>query len=84
VAKDDKQAFAWYGKAAQQGNADGQYAVGKCYLKGRGVAANQVRAKSWVMKAIRNPSGGSEVYAKIKQEAAMVDADATKILQIIK
>ena len=84
LKEDDKQAFAWYGKAAQQGNADGQYAVGKCYLKGRGVAANQVRAKSWVMKAIRNPSGGSEVYAKIKQEAAMGDADATKILQIIK
>lgn len=84
VMKDNKKAFAWYGKAAQQGNADGQYAVGKCYLKGRGVAANQVRAKSWIMKALRNPSGGSEVYAKIKQDAAMGDADAKTILQMIK
>ena len=80
VAKDEKTAFQWFGKAAQQGNADGQYAVGKCYLRGRGVAANQARAKSWIMKAIRNPSGGSEVCAQIKQEAAMGDADAKKII----
>ena len=84
VVKDYQKAFAWYGKAAQQGNADGQYAVGKCYLKGHGVDANQQRARGWILKAVKNPNGGSEVYAKIKQEAAMGDADAKKILQLIK
>jgi len=34
-------AFTWFGRAAQDNNAHGQYALGKCYLKGIGVAANQ-------------------------------------------
>ena len=84
VAQNDKEAFAWFGKAAQQGSAEGQYAVGKCYLKGEGVAANQMRARGWIRKAIQNPSGGSDVYAKIKADASHGDADAKKILEIIK
>ena len=84
VAQDLDLAFTWFSRAAQDDNAHGQYAVGKCYLKGLGVAANQEMARGWLRRAIQNPSGGAEVLAKIKKDAAKGDEDAKNILQIIK
>ena len=43
VGEDDAEAFKWFELAANQGNAKAQYYLGECYLKGFGVAENQVR-----------------------------------------
>jgi len=36
VPQDYKEAFKWYRKAAQQGDAGAQFNLGKCYLLGEG------------------------------------------------
>ena len=51
VAKDDAKAAVWYRKAAEQGQADAQYAYGLCCFKGKGVAQDYVEAVKWFRKA---------------------------------
>ena len=36
LAKNDTEAFKWYGKSAEMGDADGQSNLGRCYANGRG------------------------------------------------
>ena len=84
VTKDLQLAFTWFGRAAQDDNAHGQYAVGKCYMKGIGVTANENMARGWLRRAIQNPKGGANLLSKIKNDAAMGDADAQQILRIIR
>ncbi len=40
--------------AAEQGNADAQYNLGKCYLEGIGVEKDEAQAKRWLQKAADN------------------------------
>lgn len=49
--KDDDAAFFWYMKAAEQGDAYGQAAVGFCYSEGLGVEPNERLGFSWYLKA---------------------------------
>ena len=51
VPKDYAQAMQWYWKAAKQGNADGEQAVGRMYEKGEGVQQDSAEAKKWYDKA---------------------------------
>ena len=89
VGENDKLAFEWYMKAAKQDHAksqyrvDAQYALGKCYLKGKGVAADEKKAKSLLTKAVKNPDGGDEIMAELREEAADGDEDAKAILTLI-
>ena len=48
---DDKQAVAWYRKAAEQGNVDAQYNLGVKYEYGKGVAQDYKQAVAWYRKA---------------------------------
>ncbi len=59
VAKDDKQAVAWYLKAAEQGSVVGQCNLGFMYAHGYGVAKNYDKAVEWYRKAAEqdNPDG---------------------------
>ena len=41
----------WYRIAAEQGDADAQYALGGCYTKGVGVAKNGMEAVRWYRAA---------------------------------
>ena len=41
----------WYWKAAKQGNADAEQAVGRMYEKGEGVQQDSAEAKRWYDKA---------------------------------
>jgi len=84
TAKDIKKAFSYFYKSAQQDYAKAQYALGKCYMKGKGVVADQKKATYWLKKSVKNIKNGSEILAKIKQEAAAGDEDAKKILTLIK
>ena len=41
----------WYRKAAEQGNAEGQYNLGVCYYNGKGVTKDYAKAVEWYTKA---------------------------------
>ena len=67
--KDERQAFEWYCKAAQQGSTEGMTAVGMCYYNGSGVKAYLKQAISWLTKAaeegdMRAQLLLAEIYAK--------------------
>lgn len=49
--KDLAKALEWYRKAADLGNAEGQYQVGCMYEYGEGVSQNAVEAEKWFLKA---------------------------------
>jgi TPR repeat protein len=51
VAKDHGEAVKWWRKAADQGNADAQRAMGRCYAKGFGVETDNIVALKWYRKA---------------------------------
>ena len=46
-----KEAFAQFSRAAQAGNRDGEYRVGRCYLESTGVPPNLRQATRWLEKA---------------------------------
>lgn len=45
--KDEKMAFRWYKKSAEQGNSRGQGILGYCYGEGFGVEKNEAEAMRW-------------------------------------
>lgn len=47
----EKQAFYWYKKSAEQGHINAQYKVADCYAIGKGVEFNLNEAVSWCIKA---------------------------------
>ena len=64
VPQNDAEAVEWFRKSAIQGNRGGQYALGKMYESGRGVAEDQdhVRAFAWYDLAAKQglgPAAGS-------------------------
>ncbi len=50
-AEDDKQAVAWYRKAAEQGNAAGMFGLGVEYLTGEGIKKDLQQAYVWILRA---------------------------------
>ena len=64
-ARGDKKALHFYNKAASQGNADGQYFLGKMFENGRGVAKNPKEAVEWYRKAAAQ--GNDEAKAALKR-----------------
>ena len=54
VAQDDKQAVAWYRKAAEQGYARAQYNLGVMYTNGEGVAQDYKQSYAWFSSAAAN------------------------------
>lgn len=51
VAKDEKQAVAWYVKSASQGHVGSQAALGLHYYYGNGVIKDNKKAVHWLLKA---------------------------------
>jgi TPR repeat protein len=51
IPKDDKEAIAWFRKAADQGDARAQLALGTMYARGDGVPKDAKEAVVWVRKA---------------------------------
>ncbi len=50
-AEEDVEAADWYRKAAEQGNAAGEYGLGQMYLKGEGVKKDVEKARSYILRA---------------------------------
>ena len=51
MAKDATEGVKWFRKAAEQGNAEGQYNLGVRYLQGEGVAKDATEGVKWLRKA---------------------------------
>lgn len=50
-AEEDKEAVVLYRKAAEQGNAAGQYGLGMEYATGEGITKDLKQAEQWIRKA---------------------------------
>jgi tetratricopeptide (TPR) repeat protein len=61
-AGDYKEALAWFGKAAQQGNAPAQINVGSLFANGMGVSVDYAQAVAWYTRAAEqgNPQGQTD------------------------
>ena len=51
MPEDDAQAVAWYRRAADQGDADGQFGLGLMYRTGQGVPQDFTQALAWYRQA---------------------------------
>ena len=51
VQRDEKRAFEWYSKSAEQGFAMAQFNLGRMYLLGRGVPQDKSLGVDWQVKA---------------------------------
>ena len=61
VRKDSFEAFKWYRKSAEQGNANAQFGLGVMYANGDGVLKDSVEAHAWYNNASAN---GNEIAKK--------------------
>lgn len=84
VKEDRKKAVDLFMKAAKQENGNAQYQLSKAYLKGKGVPADEAKAKMWIKKAVKNEKDGDEILDKLKKDAAEGDIDAIKLLELSK
>ena len=60
-AEFDDEALAWYRKAAEQGNAAGEYSVGGIYFSGEGVKQDLVQAYFWFLRAAEKKYGPATI-----------------------
>lgn len=51
VPKDDKKAFEWYKRSAEQNNPAGQLLVGTCYVQGQGIGRDIAEGLRWINKS---------------------------------
>lgn len=58
--KDIGIAMMWYRKAAEQGHADAQYALGSGYLEGHGVARDYSEAVKWYRKSAEQGNAAAQ------------------------
>lgn len=66
IPKNEKHAFYWYQRAAQQGNLLAQYMVWQAYKFGDGTEVNAQQAKKWFARASLKSAGSTQsVVAQI-------------------
>lgn len=76
VAKDPVEAVKWFRKAAEQGNLEGQWALGNCYFEGNGVIKDQAEAVKWYLKSAEQGSDHAQIklgYCYYKGEGVTKD-----------
>jgi hypothetical protein len=61
VTQDYSQAYLWFRKAAEQGNADAEYCLGVLYDNGEGVPEDSVQAATWLRKAAEQGNADAQV-----------------------
>ena len=60
VPQDDRQAVFWYSKAAEQGDAVAQAALGGRYMSGGGVPEDDVQGYAWLNLAAAQGHGAAK------------------------
>jgi hypothetical protein len=66
MPQDDAQAAIWYRKAAEQGNADAEFALATFYGAGRGVRQDFAEAYFWVDLATSGNLAASDMERAVK------------------
>ena len=61
-----KKAVEWWTKAAEQGHAEAQCNLGRCYSDGDGVAMDKKKAVEWFTKAAKQGYAGAQFYLRTK------------------
>ena len=75
VAKDEVEAVKWIRKAADQGDAAAQFALGVMYEDGTGVAKDEVEAYKWWLLA---GAGGNKIANEIaKRNIGLIEKRLT-------
>ena len=65
MPKDARLAVEWFLKAAEQGDADAQCALGMCYMEGgKGVRKNRNTALKWFRKAAKQGDATAQEMAE--------------------
>lgn len=78
VERDYSRAFEWFSKAAQQNNAFALYRLGICYLHGKGVQFDYVKAKECLQKAVDNGSEDAEYLLESLENRSKVSWDLSE------
>ena len=80
VVQDDKQAAAWYRKAAEQGDAKAQFLLGMMYDFGLGVVQDNKLAYVWSSVSAANgdveAATNRDLFAKRLSPAVLAEAQA--------
>jgi TPR repeat protein len=79
VPQDNAEAFGWYSKAADQGDAAAQYDLGLLYEEGQGVVKDYVQAHAWFFLAARQ-ADSKALYAAARDRVAS-KMDPTQIAE---
>jgi TPR repeat protein len=76
---DDNQAVLWFRKAAEQGYAPSELALGNMYLQGRGIPRDMNLAAFWIQKAAEQELPAAEFfYSKLYESGLGVPKDPEK------
>lgn len=73
-----KEAAYWYKKAAMQGNAEGQMALGTFYMMGWGVDQDYEQAKQWLEKSKQQGNGTASTWLELLNKNHPLDQVAQK------
>jgi hypothetical protein len=65
VKLNEKEAFRWFAKAAEQGNVSAQFRLGSFYWGGRGVPQNLNEAYFWIVLARAGGDNNSKALATV-------------------
>ena len=84
VEQDFKEAVKWYQKAADQGDAGAQYALGHLYYNGMGVKEDRVTAYALCLIASANGNGLASVYWKPKLDKQMTSEQVAEAEALVK
>ena len=80
--KNEKEAFKWYKKAAEQGDAWAQNNLGVCYENGQGVTKDKKEAAKWYRKAAEQGEASAQFYlAEMYEQGEGVDRDIAEAVK---
>ena len=84
VTKDEKQAFHWLQKSAEQGNPAAQYELGIMYLNGEYVSKSKKQAFQWIKKSAEQNYGlAQEFLNNNNKDKAKYKPQLLKIVAIV-
>jgi hypothetical protein len=71
VTKDSAEAFKWFKKAAEQGDAEAQFGLGVMYANGNGTPQNYAMAVRWFLKSAAQGNTAPNFYLGLLYENGM-------------
>lgn len=71
--KDVKEAIQYFTKAAEEGYADAEFAIGKMYQQGNGVAIDDMEAFNWLFKAANNGHADAQYQVGLYYESGAME-----------